>query len=157
MLQYCLSDTSKELLFGRSVKILVSCKAGMWREAVRTVDPKVCHCLHAARGRPAAESASLAGMVSKALDIMEAWVKACPKQGLKGLSAEKPLQPVPRWMDALLLLVNSCTAIIWKEATPAAPADKPTATEPQVRPDRLPDYQRGRAGRALTTGLHTLS
>ena len=73
-------------------------------------------------------------MVSKALDIMEAWVKACPKPGLKGLSAEKPLQPVPRWMDALLLLVHSCTAIIWKEATPDAPADKPKATEPQVRP-----------------------
>ena len=80
---------------------------------------------------------SLAGMVSLALDIMEAWVKSCPKQGLKGLAAEKPLHPVPRWMDALLLLVTSCTAIIWKEPAPHASADKPKATEPQVRPCTL--------------------
>ena len=73
-------------------------------------------------------------MVSVALDIMEAWVKSCPKQGLKGLTAEKPLHPVPRWMDALLLLVNSCTAIIWKEPAPNTPADKPKAAEPPVRP-----------------------
>ena len=94
-------------------------------------------------------------MVSKALDIMEAWVKACPKQGLKGISPEKPLQPVPRWMDALLLLVNSCTAIIWKQPTPDAPADKPKATEPQVRPCRpsYPDHlqcvSKGYASRIL--------
>ena len=72
-------------------------------------------------------------MVSRALDIMEAWVKACPKQGLKGIVPEKPLQPVPQWMDALLLLVNSCTAILWKQPAPDGPADKFKATEPEVK------------------------
>lgn len=79
------------------------------------------------------KSALLAGMVPRALDIIEAWSRiSCPKQGLKGITDDKPLQPVPRWMDALLLLVNSCTTIIWKEPAPENSADKPKATEPQV-------------------------
>ena len=92
------------------------------------------HCLLYALGFSGGELASLAGMVSKALDIMEAWVKCCPRQGLKGLAAEEPLQQVPRWIDALLLLVNSCTTIIWKDPKPDAPADKAEVTEPQVMP-----------------------
>ena len=95
---------------------------------------RVSHCLNFASGFISDDSVSSAGMVLRALDTMEAWVKSCPRQGLKGLAAEKPLQPVPRWIDALLLLVNSCTTIIWKDPEPDAPADKAEVAEPQVMP-----------------------
>ena len=41
--------------------------------------------------------------------------------------------PVPRYMDALLLIVKSCTAIIWKSQAAESATDKPAAKEPQVR------------------------
>ena len=66
------------------------------REALKVNIAVVCTPSATAQVPDADDLASLAGMVSKALDIMEAWVKACPKQGLKGISPEKPLQPVPR-------------------------------------------------------------
>ena len=65
---------------------------------------------------------------------MDAWVSDCAKPGLKGVGSDGQLTPVPRWIDALLLLVNSCTATIWEASLQKEDAaDKLKAPEPQAR------------------------
>ena len=73
-----------------------------------------------------------AGMIQTALDLMDAWVLQCTEPGLKGVSSNKQPTPVPRWIDALLLLVNSCTATIWEASLQKEDATN-QAPEPQAR------------------------
>ena len=73
-----------------------------------------------------------AGMIQTALDLMDAWVSQCTEPGLKGVSSNKQPTPVPRWIDALLLLVNSCTATIWEASLQKEDATN-KAPEPQAR------------------------
>ena len=76
----------------------------------------------------------VAGMVRRALDLMDAWVSDCTEPGLKGVTSNGQPAPVPRWIDALLLLVNSCTATIWEASLQKEEAaDKSKAPEPQAR------------------------
>ena len=64
---------------------------------------------------------------------MDAWVEDFAKPGLKGVGSDGQPTPVPRWIDALLLLVNSCTATIWEASLQKEDAaDKLKAPEPQA-------------------------
>lgn len=76
-----------------------------------------------------------AGMVKIALNIIDAWMTHYSKAKLG--DQEVP-SPVPRYMDALLLIVNSSTAVIWKPQAAESAAGKPAAKEPQVRLNSCP-------------------
>ena len=69
-------------------------------------------------------------MVKIALDMIDRWMTHYSKARLG--DQEVP-SPVPRYVDALLLIVNSCTAVIWKPQAAESTADKSAAKEPQVR------------------------
>lgn len=84
-----------------------------------------------------------AGLTSTALGLLEAWVAAHATRlsALKGLS-ETDVEPIPRWVDALLLVLNSCTHIDWQAPSADAASKGPqagatTSAAPQAEQARL--------------------
>jgi hypothetical protein len=70
-------------------------------------------------------------MVKTALNIIDGWMTHCSKARLD--DQEIPL-PVPRYIDALLLIMNSCTTVIWKAQPAESMTDELAAKKPQVGP-----------------------
>ena len=65
------------------------------------------------------EALTDAGFVDAILRMLEAWVaaNAVRPAGLKGLEGGRDapgVPPIPRWVDALLLVVDACTHINWQ-------------------------------------------
>lgn len=69
-----------------------------------------------------------AGLPTVALGLLEAWVAAHATRpsALKGMGATE-VEPVPRWVDALLLVLDACTHIDWQAPSPEAAASAPQA------------------------------
>lgn len=63
-----------------------------------------------------------------ALGLLEAWVAAhvTRPSALKGMGATE-VEAVPRWVDALLLVLDACTHIDWQ-----APSAEVAASAPQA-------------------------
>ena len=78
--------------------------------------------------RPVCEvlMAVVAGFIDAVLRMLEAWVatNAVRPAGLKGLEGgrETPVPPIPRWVDALLLVVDACTHINWQPPPQLCPS-----------------------------------
>lgn len=67
-----------------------------------------------------------AGLPSVALGLLEAWVAAhaTKPSALKGLDTAD-VTAIPRWVDALLLVLDACTHIDWQAPTPEAAVSAP--------------------------------
>ena len=78
-----------------------------------------------------------------ALGLLEAWVAAHATRpsALKGMGATK-VEPVPRWVDALLLVLDACTHIDWQ--APSAEAAASASQAPPASGSAVPQAEQAR-------------
>ncbi|CAL8470976.1 g10518 [Coccomyxa elongata] len=84
-------------------------------------------------------AAGKTGLPTVALGLLEAWVAAHATRpsALKGMGATE-VEPVPRWVDALLLVLDACTHIDWQ-----APSAEAAASAPQAPGSAAPPAEQG--------------
>ncbi len=77
-----------------------------------------------------------AGLPSVVLGLLEAWVAAHATRpsALKGLGTGD-VEPIPRWVDALLLVLDACTHIDWQAPEAPASAPEPNSVNEPAAPE----------------------
>jgi hypothetical protein len=106
-----------------------------------------------------------AGFMDAILGLLEAWVaehaQKPPPRGAQmaaaadaGSAADPGVAPIPRWVDALLLVVDACTQINWQAPARAAQPPASAAQVPLALPSCTYRVVRVALHACMTNGRH---